>query len=362
MGGAITGQPKGLFVWDDPIKDHREAAKKDVRDDAWDFYKSSMRVRMSAGVLVMTHWHPDDPAGKILKEMAGNENADQWKVLDMPALMEPKLYAKDREEQRKKMTEGIYMSLKDALGRKEGEVLCAAMLSKKEMLKMRAGNEYFFTALFQQRPYLREGQRYKRDWFQIIPGIPEGVVLLCIVRYWDKAASAGKGDYAVGVLEALGSDFNFYFLNVVRGRWSTYERDKMMLKTAKRDQQRYGKGVVKIWHPQDPGSAGIDSALATNRLLRGYPAFFEPVTGSKETRSETLESSAQGKAVFLIQAPWNEEFIEEFTAFNSGTHDDQVDAGSSAHNKLLEMLDELDVEPPTEEIVIYQERVSISPV
>lgn len=57
VGGAVPGQAKGLGIFDDPIKGHKEAQSQDVRDDAWDFYVSAFRVRMRAGVLVMTHWH-----------------------------------------------------------------------------------------------------------------------------------------------------------------------------------------------------------------------------------------------------------------------------------------------------------------
>jgi predicted phage terminase large subunit-like protein len=109
-----------------------------------------------------------------------------------------------------------------------------------------------------------------------------------------------------------------------------------MLKVTRQDYERWG--AVKTWHQQDPGSAGLDAALATNRLLSGFPVKFETVSGSKETRSENLESSAQGGQVFLLEGAWNQSFVDEFCAFPNGKYDDQVDSGSSAHNKLLEYI------------------------
>lgn len=332
VGGAVTGQPRGLVIIDDPIKDHREALDEKTRNDVWDFYKSAVRVRALAVVMIMTHWHPDDPAGRVLKQMVANPAADQWKVLDLPALIEPGLFATSRAEQRSKMSEGIYMSLRDPMGRKDGEVLCSAMLSRDEMLKIKAGDEFFFSALYQQRPYLREGQRYKRDWFRYVSKLPEGVTVLYIVRYYDKASTL-NGDYTVGVLEAYCSDGNYYIIDVIRGRWAPHDRDQEMLKTARRDQAAWGK--MRIGHPQDPGSAGLDAAQATNRLLAGYAPFFESVTGSKETRSENLESGMQGSQVFLFRGDWNEAFVEELCAFPNAKYDDQVDAAASAHNWLL---------------------------
>ena len=36
----------------------------------------------------------------------------------------------------------------------------------------------------------------------------------------------------------------------------------------------------------------------------------------------------------LVQGAWNQAFIDEMTAFNRGRYDDQVDAASSAYNKI----------------------------
>jgi len=359
VGGAFTGRAKGLFIGDDLFKDHRQAESQDYREDVWDWLKSSVRPRARAKVMVMTHWNPDDVAGRAMKQMVNDPNADQWTIVMLPAVaLEPGEYAQSAAEQRAKMAEGIYLPLKDPLERKAGEVLCSAMLNTTDMAKTRATlQDYFFSALYQQMPYAKEGQKYKREWFKIIPKLPDGVKLRFLVRYWDKAGSS-SGDYTVGVLMGYGSDGFFYILDVVRGRWSSYDRDKKIQGTTQRDQRRWGH--VPMWHQQDPGSAGIDSAVATNRMLVGYPAFFELATGSKEIRSEPLESAMQGKLVHLLQGAWNDIFIDECVAFNRGAHDDQVDAASSAYSKLLEMIDEPVL--PDDQVVYLEERVSISPV
>ncbi len=336
VGGAVPGRAKGLVIWDDPIKGHREAQSRDILEDAWDFWVSALRVRARAGVLVMTHWSPDDPAGRFIRNNIEKPNGDQWKVLMLPAIVEEGMFAVNKAEQRKKMLEGVYLPLRDPLGRKVGEVLCAPMLSKDELMRIReTQQDFYFQALYQQMPFNKDGQKYKRDWFKVVSKLPEGVTIKYVVRYWDKANST-RGDYTVGCLMAYCSDGFFYILDVVRGQWSSYERDRKMQDTAKKDAETYAK--VQIWHQQDPGSAGKDSAEATNRTLMGYPVKFEPVTGDKATRSEPLESAFQGKMVFLLQGAWNAAFVDECVAFDRGKHDDQVDAASSAYNKLLQMI------------------------
>lgn len=334
VNGSISGRARGLVIIDDPLKGHKEAQSADVREDIWEFWVSTMRPRTQAAVLVMTHWHPDDLAGRFLAQMATKSTADQWEVLMLPGLaFEAGEYAKDEEEQRKRMQDGIYLPTADPLQRQPGEVLCAAMFSKEEMVKAQEADDFWFTALYQQLPYMREGQFFKRDWLKVIPQVPAGVKLTQIVFYWDKAGSK-EGDYTVGVLMGKGSDGCSYVLEVVRGRWLSYERDQKMLQAVERATKEYAPTPIKVWHQQDPGSAGLDSALATQQLFAGYAVRFEPATGSKEDRADPFASACQGDKVRLLKGAWNTAYIEELASFNRGKHDDQVDGSSGAYNKL----------------------------
>ena len=337
VGGAVPGRAKGLVLWDDPIKGHKEAQSEQVRDDAWDFYVSALRNRMMAMVLVMTHWHSDDPAGRLMKNMIMNPRADQCRIVSLAQIVEDGMFAVDEEEQRRKMLEGVYLPMRDPLARHIGDVICPELLSKDEVLKIREASEFYFAALHQQQPYPKDGQKYKREWFETVKSLPEDASIKYAVRYWDKANSK-RGDYTVGVLMAYCSNDMFYILNVARIRDTSYGRNEFMKKVSAKDAETYGR--VYIWHQQDPGQAGKDAAEATNRLLMGYPVSYEVVTGDKESRSEDMESAFGGKHIMLVEAAWNEAFISECIAFNGDNkgHDDQVDAASSAYHKLLQMV------------------------
>lgn len=337
VGGAVPGRAKGLVIWDDPIKGHKEAQSQDVRDDAWDFYVSALRNRMLACVLVMTHWHADDPAGRAMKEMILKPNGDQWRIISLAQLIEEDMFARDKEEQKRKMLEGVYLPLRDPLKRKVGDVLCPEILSKSEVLKIRENSEFYFSALHQQQPYPKDGKKYKREWFETVKKLPDDAKIKYIVRYWDKANSK-RGDFTVGALMCYCTNEKFYLLDVARIRETSYGRDEFMKKVSAKDVEDYGK--VTIWHQQDPGQAGKDAAEATNRMLMGYPVFYEVVSGSKESRSEGMESAFQGKHILLVEGAWNEMFIGECVAFTGEDkgHDDQVDAASSAYHKLLQMI------------------------
>ena len=70
------------------------------------------------------------------------------------------------------------------------------------------------------------------------------------------------------------------------------------------------------------------------RILRGFA--FVPVrsTGSKEVRATPLASAAGLGNVFVVEADWNADYLDELELFPSGMHDDQVDATSGAHELL----------------------------
>lgn len=281
-----------------------------------------------------------------MQRMLADPLADQWEIVNLPALALDS-YPVDEEAQQKKMRDGVYLPLKDALGRKPGQPLWPAAYSEDWLIGTKAElGAYDFEALYQQSPFPKSGQKYKRDWFKTVTKLPDGCKINFAVRLWDKANSS-NGDYTVGVLMAYCSDGFFYILDVVRGQWSSYERDQKMLKTSVDDREKYGK--VYIRHQQDPGSAGKDSAEATNRLLMGFSVKFETVTGDKATRSEPMESAFQGGMVFLLQGAWNEAFIDECVAFDRGKYDDQVDAGSGAYSELLKLIGK-----PRKEVKSYQ--------
>lgn len=338
IGGSITGMGATLLVVDDPLKGRQEAESQNRRDDVDEWFRSVAYTRLEAhGAVVVFHtrWHPDDLAGRLIRRMAQDERADQWEVVFLPALA-PDSFPKDPDEQRRLMLDGIYMPLADPLNRKAGEALWPSRFTA-EWLQQRKINidEYEFESQYQQNPYSREGGFLKRDWFSIVESGPGKEAVR--VRYWDKASSK-LGDYTAGALVSVDKEGIFYIEHLALARLSAGERDQLMARIGSEDYLAYG--VFPIWHQQDPGSAGKDSAEATNSILaeKGLRARFEPLSGDKIVRADTLASKAQSGKVRLVRGAWNQPFLEEAVAFPNGRNDDQVDSTSSAVNKLMEMV------------------------
>jgi predicted phage terminase large subunit-like protein len=311
VGAGITGQGGNLIVIDDPVKSREEANSAAYRERVWDWYTNDLYTRREPGagvLLIQTRWHEDDLAGRIL----ASEDGPNWTVLSLPA---------EAEEN-------------DPLGRAYGAPLWPERFDSAALAGIRTVlGSWAYAALYQQRPMPPEGGLFKRHWFEIVSVVPYEA-RRC--RYWDRAATQDDGDYTAGVLMARAGGV-FYVEDVVRGQWSSGERDKIILATAERDAERYGKGKVAQIGEQEPGASGKDVAIAFARLLVGHTVSSEPATGSKEARADPLASQAEAGNVKLLRAPWNAAWLDEICSFPMGRHDDQVDATAGAFNKLAGM-------------------------
>lgn len=343
VGGGITGSGAHLLIVDDPFKNRKEAESQEHRQAVWEWWTSTAYTRLEDGAAVvgmLTQWHGDDWAGRLLKEMAKNPAADQYVVVCLPAIWEALTTDLDTDFtdfQRERMLEGVWVDQEDQLGRGEGEALWPEKYGVEDLERIRVNvGDYDFQALYQQRPYSREGNMFRREWFTIVEAPPPMEQVALRMWFWDKAGSqSGVGDRYCGGVLSLTKDEIIYLENVVAKSGTPYQRDEHMKSAMLSDRER--RPFLAVWHQQDPGSAGLDSAMETNRMLAklGFTARFEPVSGSKEVRAGPWSSALQGGGVRLVRGAWNESFIEEHVAFPKGSFDDQVDMGSWGYAKMM---------------------------
>jgi len=304
VGSGVTGIGGDLIIIDDPVKSREEAESQAYRDRVWDWYSNDLYTRQGpdcAFILIMTRWHGDDLAGRILD----SDDGSNWTVISLPAEAEPG----------------------DPLGRTAGEPLCPARFDLAALadFRMTLGRDYY--ALYQQQPRAREGGMFKEHWLPLIDAVPTHAAR---VRWWDQAATEAGGDFTAGILVAY-ADGIVYIEDVIRGQWAAGERDAIIRHTAEKDAMY---GLITYWGEQEPGASGKDAARAFTKLLAGYPVNTEPTTGSKEIACQPLASQAQAGNVRVKRAAWSSAFIAEACDFPSGKHDDQIEAAARAFNKL----------------------------
>jgi len=318
-GGAITGKGADLLILDDLLKNEKEAASKDKREAVWDWLKATVWTRLEPDgvvVYITTRWNEDDPAGRFLKAMADDPDAEQWEVISLPALA----------------LEG------DLLGRQPGEALWPERYSAAtlEGIKRFLGS-YFWAALYQQSPVPQEGNILQRSWLPVV-NIGLAPVGSFRVRYWDKAGTEAGGNYSAGVLLAYGPDKVIYVEDVVRGQWSALKREQIIRLTAERDVARHaharGKGSMVVKFEKEGGSGGKESAENTVRNLAGFDVHYNRPDADKELRMRPFAAQAEAGNVRVLQDVWTTDYIEELCSFPYGSYDDQVDATSGAWSEL----------------------------
>jgi len=305
VGGPITGEGADLLLIDDPVKNSEEAESETYRQNVWNWYITTARTRLHPGgaiVLIMTRWHQDDLAGRLLEQAQADPKADQWEVLHLPAIdadgvaLWPEMYDTDALEQ-----------IRASIGARQ------------------------FEALYQGRPTPPEGSLFKRAWFSKYVDAQPGN-LKAVVRYWDLAATTG-GDYTAGALVGVDMDGNLYVLDIVRLQAEWPDARKVIVATAQQDGPRVPQGIEVV---------GMQTALyqdiMTTPSSLGVKWVKVPIRGgdSKEVRASPWAARAEAGKVVLKRGEWNAAFLNELCDFPYGRHDDMVDAVSGANLMLIE--------------------------
>ncbi|OQX08798.1 MAG: hypothetical protein BWK76_23080 [Desulfobulbaceae bacterium A2] len=174
------------------------------------------------------------------------------------------------------------------------------------------------------------GSFFRKAQFEVLPAVPPGARRQ--VRAWDLAATAGGGDWTVGVKMSKLYDGRFVVEDVYREQIGAAKVKQTINNLASQD-------GVETWVrlPQDPGQAGKSQALDLTRGLGGYRVQVKTVSGSKATRAMPVSSQAEVGNIAIVRGPWNDAFLRElenFTGSGKNETDDQVDAFSDAFDSL----------------------------
>jgi len=302
--GPITGRRADLAIIDDPVKSQAEANNPGVRDHLWNWFRQDLTTRLKPGgriVLIMTRWHEDDIAGRLLEQ-----TEDHWRCLNLPALA----------------------SAQDPLGREEGSAIWPEWESEEQLERKRTSvGERAWLAAYQQEP-----RPIGAGLFQIAHiGTCDATLAKKgpAIRAWDLAATSATensgADWTVGLKLTRGESGGFVIEDIVREQASAIDVEQILLRTARLD----GPEVV-IALPKDPGQSGKSQAGYLIKALAGYTVLSSPETGSKESRALPVASQVAGGNFAVVRGTWNYAFLDELREFPFGRKDDQVDALSRA--------------------------------
>ena len=309
VGGPIMGRGADLLVIDDPVKSAEEANSETYRERAWDWYRSVAYTRLEpAGtiILIMTRWHEDDLAGRVLAEAA--KTGERWEVIKLPALAEDD----------------------DVLGRAEGEPLWPVRYPLRALMEIQESiGPYWWEALYQQRPAPPQGALFKKDWWRFYPlrDLPQQFDE--VLQSWDMAfKDTDSSSYVVGqVWGRVGA--RIFLLDQARERMDFAKT----LEAVEALSACWPQATLKLVEDKANGPAVISALrLKVPGLVPVKPQ------GGKLSRAQAVLPLVAAGNVWLpmpAEQPWVEQFLAEARSFPVGATDDEIDAMSQALNWLL---------------------------
>tara|TARA_R100000808_G_scaffold9333_3_gene25713 strand:+ start:249 stop:1709 length:1461 start_codon:yes stop_codon:yes gene_type:complete len=300
VGSNLAGRGGDLVIIDDPHSE-QTAMSSTGFDDAWDWYTGGPRQRLQPGgsiVLVQTRWSEKDMTGQLLRSMAKDTLADQWEVVELPAIFEDGTSCWPE-----------YWSLEDLTAVK------ASIPPSK------------WNAQYQQNPTGEENAIIPREWWRRWGSgrVPQ---LQYVIQSYDTAFSKReRADYSAittwGVFyPEEGGSPNLILLDSKKGRWDFPELKAM---------------AFEQWEFWDPDTVIIEakaSGMPLTHEMRqtGIPVVnFTPSRGNdKISRVHAVSTLFEAGMVWAPEEVWAEELIEEVAAFPDGEYDDLVDSMTQA--------------------------------
>jgi predicted phage terminase large subunit-like protein len=324
VGGTLTGFHAHIIIWDDPLNPQQAVSPVELANtNRWmDQTLPTRKVdkKVSATIGIMQRLHQNDPTGHILSKKKGNV-----KHICLPAELDNYGHTLNPPSLASKYVDGL---------------LDPNRMPRTVLVDLLADlGQYGYAGQMGQDPTPPQGGMFKVDMFTIIERMPPEVNIIKTVRFWDKAgtkeiltaggSAPGQGARTAGVKMHLLDTGKWLISSVEKGRWAAVEREKKIKAVAEAD----GKKVI-IYHEQEPGSGGKESAESTNTNLAGFTAIAERPVGDKIYRADPYSVQVNGGNVLLLRGDWNHEFIEEHRFFPFSTLKDQVDAAGAAFSKL----------------------------
>lgn len=310
--GGLTGFSVDVGIIDDPTKDQQEALSSTVQDSREAWFESVMLSRLqtrSGLVIIGTPWSATDLLARVRRKMQGDP---RFTLLSFPAL-----------------------NLPGEIGFEEDLPLGALVPQLHDETKLREMkkfmSDFWWSALYQQRPLAEFGAIFKREHLQYyrrsdLPPAFSQTVISVDATFKDGAAS----DYvAVGVW-AKTADERVWLLD-----WRRERLGFMATASAIVDLRRKHPRVTRIYVEEAANGAALVDML--KKHITGLVPV--PPLGSKEARAHAVSWVWDNKCVMLPHPddqPGIAPVVDEITSFPDTVtgHDDTVDMMTIALHQL----------------------------
>lgn len=320
VGGGITGMGGQWLICDDPFKARAEADSPVYRQRIWEWYTSTFYTRQEQDariLIIMTRWHTDDLAGRLIAKAAEDPTADQWDVIQLPAIAGQSPAPYDP--------------------RSPGEALWPGKYPLKKLLQMKASiDDYEWAALYDQDPQAAGGVEWPAEYFGAdiwFDEWPSDLKLRTIGVDPSKGTSAKSGDY--GSIIRMGLDSNGVM-------WVEAELERLpaeaLIDTVIEAQEHFRADVIAFEANQFQELLAV--GVREKALQAGFPVPVQSIinTVSKVVRIRRLGPYLRQKHFrFKANSKGTRILVKQLADFPHGDYDDGPDAMEMALRSMIEL-------------------------
>jgi predicted phage terminase large subunit-like protein len=262
--------------------------------------------------MIMQRWHEDDLTSYLIEQ--------GFEYIRLPAIAEEK----------------------DPLGRKPGEALWPERFPLEDLLAIRDGKknpdgsfakgipDYFWQAMYQGNPRPMKGRVIDAAWFKRWTSLPENPNEHAIFADFNikeeknVKVEGEKNDFTVFEYWVRKGS-SCYLVDQVRGVWGITDQVDQFLRFMRKWPRAIGKYL------ENKANAPAAQNMLKNRI--GGIILVEP-QGGKIARAMACEPIFKAGNVYIPsdeeRNPWIKKYLDEFSGFPGGKHDDQVDTTTLA--------------------------------
>ena len=357
IGSSIAGRGADLLLVDDPHSEQDVLnGNFDVFDRAYEWFTFGARTRLMPGgrvAIVQTRWHLDDLTGRVVKDMHRNSIADQYEVVEFPAIMEV-----EREVEEVVDTgemEEVEEEYKDEAGETRKRYVTypiTKLITTTRLVEKPLWPEFFdldalhrtkasmplfqWNAQYQQQPTAEEAALVKREWW-LEWTREDAPKCEYIIMSLDAAGEThNRADYTAittwgvfmyegGIRDGEGNErgtphtYNIILLNAIKKRMEFTD-----LKRCAHEQYLEWSPDAFIVEKKGAGAPLYQELRRSGLLVQEYTP--HRGSGDKTARLQSIADIIRSGLVWVPQTRWAEEVVEEVASFPFASHDDLVDS------------------------------------
>jgi predicted phage terminase large subunit-like protein len=307
VGSALAGRGADLLLVDDP---HSEQdllnGNFEAFDKAYEWFTYGARTRLMPGgrvAIIQTRWHMDDLTGRVTRDMGKNEFADQYEVVEFPALFEV-----EDPETEKTVQKALWPEFFDV----------DALLRTKASMPV-----FQWNSQYQQQPTAEEGAIVKREWWKIWEAEKPPECEYIIMTLDAAAEKTNRADFTAittwGVFfHEKDNNNQIILLNAIKDRVEFPE-----LKVMAQEEYNYWKPDAFIVEKKSNGAPLYQELRRTSMIIQEYTP--HRGSGDKFARLNSVADIIKSGLVWVPQTRWAEELVEEVAGFPFMSNDDLVD-------------------------------------